>query len=347
MPVNGRLPSILPVSAPPVLGVPFPEDEFEPIGLSDPQVLRDRLGIQPIARSVLPFIDTRAAHWRYYLFAALPPGKGRPIVVGQRLQKILEQTQSRAGIGRRDYGRFISDGRRSERRFVARLERSFSIAYSSATAAFWRGDDSGGSVRPPSPALCKSARNYVLVEDYQNFFSKEGAPDRLRHMFRARLVHLRRELAKHIIASRYDLATAALRAPGARNLDTSERLLFFSWAVLQAYFGIADDGRIDDADDDIDDEERQESDSDAYFRTLADASVQLIDNLGSPGDLSHKQVNLLRTRLKTALRHGGPYQPPVLVWKLKTDGRRRRVFASLRLFAFTRLLQATDPDGAA
>lgn len=97
------------------------------------------------------------------------------------------------------------------------------------------------------------------------------------------------------------------------------------------------------------DEESSEGDSDdgRYFRTLAEASIRLIDSLGSPGHLSHKQVNLLRTRLKTALRHSGPYQPPVLVWKLKNDGRRRRVFASLRLFAFTRLLRATDSGGTA
>jgi hypothetical protein len=346
MPVRNRLPSIFPVSALPVLGVPFPDEDFEPLGLGDPQLLRDRLGVQPIARSVLPFIDTRAAHWHYYLFSAPPPGRGRPIAVARRLQKVLEQTQSRAGIGRRDYGHFISDRRRSERRFVSRLERAFTTAYSSATAAFWGYDQSEGDTQPPSAALCKSARRYVLVEDYRNFFVTQGAPDRLRHLFRARLVFLRRQLAEHIIASGYDLAIAALRAPKAKGLSASERLLFFSWAVLQAYFGIADDGQLDEPDDDVDDEDGRKADSgDDYFRTLADASIGLIDCLGNPGDLSNKQINLLRTRLKTALGHGGAYQPPVLVWRLTTDGRRRRVFASLRLFAFTRLLRATDPNG--
>jgi hypothetical protein len=44
----------------------------------------------------------------------------------------------------------------------------------------------------------------VLAEDYRNFFAKDGASDRLRYMFCARLVQLRRPLAENIIASRYD-----------------------------------------------------------------------------------------------------------------------------------------------
>lgn len=217
-----------------------------------------------------------------------------------------------------------------------RIAGSFAIGYGSAAEAFWSSNPA------PSTSLCAGARQYVLEEDYTGFFAPSDGPDRLRHGFRSRLIALRRNLADHIIRSDYDLETAASRAPASRKLDASERLLFFSWSLLQAFYGIADDGRVDDAVDDDDEGEQTAAEAnDDYFRTLASASVKLLDVLGTPGDLKPKQVDVVRTRLKTALRHKGAYQPPVLVWKLKSDGRRRRVFASLRLFAYARLLRAT------
>jgi hypothetical protein len=82
---NHRLPSIHTVYAPPFRGVPFPDEDFEPVGLGDPQEVRDRLAAQAVAREVLPFIDTRAVHWRYYLFAAPSVGPGRPIAARRKL----------------------------------------------------------------------------------------------------------------------------------------------------------------------------------------------------------------------------------------------------------------------
>lgn len=341
-----QLPLIHVVTAQPVQGVPFPDENFDPAGLGDPQELRDRLDAQRVARTVLPFIDTRASHWRYYLFAAPPPSRGRPINISPRLLQVLEQTpQSRAGIGRRDYRRFEWDARRSKERFVERLERSFRTAYGSATTAFWRLDDTESEPADlPSIVLRKAARNYVLAEEYSTFFTPTQSPNRLRHLFRTRLVGLRRSLADHIVGSKYDLAIAARKAAAARELDESDRLLFFSWAVLQAYFGIADDGTVDDPEDEGSENDVEPNVDDKYFRALAQASLDLLDRLRTPGGVTQKQVNLIRIGLKTALTHKGQYRPPVMVWKLKNDGRRRRVFASLRLFAYTRLLRATAGD---
>jgi hypothetical protein len=88
-------------------------------------------------------------------------------------------------------------------------------------------------------------------------------------------------------------------------------------------------------------EQEAATDDDRYYRTLAKASIDLLDRLGNPGSLSSKQVNTLRNRLRTAIHQKGAYQPPVLVPSLKTDGTRRRVFTSLRLYSYRRLLEAT------
>lgn len=335
------LPSIHTIKVPPVRGVPFPDENFEPVGVNDPQELRDRLGAQNVARSVLPFIDSREAHWRYYLFAVPTSGRGRPINVKRRLLSVLDQTESRAGIGRPEYRRFVSDNRRSANRFLERLYRGFANAYGSATTAFWGLRPTDGSRESPSDALCDVSRQYILAGNYANFFAYNELPDRLRHMFRSRLIRLRPSIAKHIIRYEYALDKAAIGAASSRKLDDSDRLLFFSWALLQAYFGIADDGRLDNAKKEDDEEPSQLEAGDDYFRGLAKASLDLLEYLGAPGELNDKQVDLIRARLKTALRHKGPYQPPVIVWKLKNDGHRRRVFTSLRLFAYARLLRTT------
>ena len=337
--MKARLPMIHTVKVPSVQGIPFPDEQFEPIGVGDPQELRDRLGAQRIARTVLPFIDTRAAHWRYYLFAVPPSGRGRRLEPKHRLWRVLKETEgSRSGIGRREYPSIV-DGRRSKARFLDRIKRSFGTAYGSATRAFWGANDtSSGS---PSAALHNATRRYVHTGNYENFFTNDGPPDRLRHVFGARLIHLRPQLATHIIQNKYRLATAAMNAASSRKLDDSERLLFFSWALLHAYFGIADDGKLDDPEDESEDALEESKAINEDFRVLAKASLKLLDKLGTPGELNSRQVDLIRTRLKTALRHKGIYQPPVIVWKLKSDGRRRRVFASLRLYTYARLLHAT------
>jgi hypothetical protein len=339
--LKSKLPLIYRVKVEDVRGVPFPDEDFEPIGLGDPQELHDLLAAQSVAREVLPFIDTRAGHWRYYLFAAPALGRGRPLETRRRLLRVLKQTESRAGIGRRVYRSFTDDARRSEGRLLDQLTTSFATGYGTATQTFW------GSDPQPSAPLCRSAREYVIAEDYAEFFSRSEKPDRLRNVFRFRLIALRRNLAEHIVRSDRDpsadlghvLVTAASKASASRALDDSERLLFFSWSLLQAFYGIADDGTADNI---VDDDAIGANDADdQYFRTLAEASIKLLERLKTPGNLNQKQVDIIRSRLRTALRHKGPYQPPVLVWKLKSDGRRRRVFSSLRLFAYARLLRAT------
>lgn len=322
-------------------GIPVPAEEFDPVRLTDPEEFRRLLGAQDLARRLLPCIDTRAAHWRYYLFGA-PSERGRFLASGPRLLSVLRQTESRSGIGRRDFPNYRHDGRRSERRFVESLQWRFDNAYRSVIEVFWGTGDELPSAYPgpPSSALCAAAREYVMAEDYGDFFSNQ--PSRLRYMFHARLVSFRPGLAEYISRKRHSLERAARGAAGSSALEAEDRLLFFAWAVLQAYYGVADDGstpEANDGDESSDDEGVQ--DDDRYYRALARASLDLMDKLDDRVGLNRKQANTVRHRLWTAHRQKGGYQPPVLIWKLKNDGTRRRIFASLRLYAYRRLLYST------
>jgi hypothetical protein len=327
------LPLINTISVPTLQGVPFPDEEFEPVRLSDPQELRNLLTAEEAARRTLPFIDSRAAHWRYYLFGC----PGRQFNNGSRLFRVLRNTpRSSSGIGRRQYIALMSDGRRSVARFRRRLARNWRIAYGSATKAFW-----DPSIDPPSAALRQAAREYVLRNAYRNFFERDGVRSRLKQVFRARLIGLRRGLADHIIRNQYDLEQAAFTAASSRALEDDDRLLFFSWALLQAYFGIADDGRFEGVEDADDADTENKVADDEYYRTCARAALKLLTKIGTPAELGQKRCDLIRTKLKAALRHRAYYQPPVWVPKFKNDGRRRRIFASLRLRAYARLLRDT------
>ena len=322
-------------------GIPIPAEDFDPVRLTDPEEFRRLLGVQDLARRLLPCIDTRAAHWRYYLFGA-PSEHGRFLAAGPRLISVLKQTYSRAGIGRRDFQNFREDRRRSRRRFVQSLQSRYDNAYRTVTGVFWGTDDQLPPLYPgpPSTALAAAARAYVSAQDYVDFFFNE--PTRLRYMFHSRLVNFRPGLAAYIRQKGYDLERAAAGAVSSTKLDDDDRLLFFAWAVLQAYYGVADDGSAPEAEDE---EEGTTSDGATgdgqYYRTLARAAVALMDRLGHRVGLSPKQANTVRHRLWTAQRQKGEYQPPVLIWKLKNDGTRRRIFASVRLYAYRRLLHAT------
>lgn len=326
-------------------GIPIPAEDFDPVRLTDPEEFRRLLGVQDLARRLLPCIDTRAAHWRYYLFGA-PAEHGRFLATGLRLISVLNQTDSRAGIGRRDYQHFREDGRRSKRRFVQSLQSRYDNAYRTVIGVFWGTDEQLPPLYPgpPSDALASAARSYVSTEDYADFFSNE--PTRLRYMFHSRLVNFRPGLAAYIRQKGYDLERAAAGAVNSPKLDDDDRLLFFAWAVLQAYYGVADDGSAPEADDE---EEANVSNGDTgdsqYYRTLARAAVELMDRLGDRVGLNPKQANTIRHRLWTAQQQKGEYQPPVLIWKLKNDGTRRRIFASVRLYAYRRLLYATGGPG--
>lgn len=329
------------VRGPSTVGIPYPVESSDVVGLTDPEELRNRLNAQAVAREILPCIDTRATHWRYYLLVAPSAGKGRPIEIGRRLLSILTQTQSRAGIGRRELPRVLNDGRRSHDRFVTTLKRRYLAAYRSATQAFWGTGEELPTSYPGEPtlALLSAAREYVLAGDFRAFFDVQTSPDKVRHLFRSRLLRFRPGLASFLVARRYDLAGAAASAAASSKLNGDDRLLFLTWSVLQAYYGIADDGIPEEPEDE--DERTIAKIDDRYYRTLARASLDLMDRMDLSASLSPKQIRTIRDRLTTALRHGGSYQPPVRVWGLRTDGTKRRVFASLRLYAFVRLLRAT------
>jgi hypothetical protein len=251
------------------------------------------------------------------------------------------QTESRGGIGRRDFPSFREDGRRSKSRFIESLQWRFDSYYGTVTRVFWGLDpELAAAARAPSGAFCKAAREYVLAEDYSDFFS--GSRSRLRYMFHSRLVNFRPGLAEYICGKGCDLERAAGAAARSSKLEQEDRLLFFAWAVLQAYYGIADDGSAPDGDGDGEAANGESvTADDRYYRTLAKAALDLMDILGDPGDLNRKQVNTIRNRLWTAKRQKGAYESPVLIWKLKNDGTRRRIFASLRLNAYARLLRTT------
>lgn len=339
------LPDIRLLEGPILSGVPFPCEDYDAVGLTDPEEMRKRLGAEAVAREILPCVDSRTTHWRYYLFVAPAIVRGRTLALGRRLLSILNQTKA-FGIGRRDFVEYEGDGRRSVTRLVEKLEKRYKDAYGSATQAFWglRSDPAVINPDAPSQALCVAARAYVQRADFSDFFDQVGNPNKVRHLFRTRLVAFRPNLASFLELKRYNLSKAASTAATSSKLDKDDRLLFYTWAVLQAYYGIVDDGLPEDLEDEVEKADTQENSE--YYRGLSIAALKLGDSIDLRQALTAKQLVTIVSRLQSAIRYRGGYIPPVRVWSFRNDGTKRRVFASLRLNAFARLLRKTEPDKA-
>ena len=184
----------------------------------------------------------------------------------------------------------------------------------------------------------KGGPTKILNEEYQDFFDESYRPNQVRNLFGKRLRSFRPGLASLLISKKYNLVQSATAAASSKNIDDDDRLLFLTWALLQSYYGIADDGSAEEPEDEIEPEEAGDGD---YYRDLAKVSINLLDLMKKPGNLTKKQVGTIHQRLRNAQKHPGNYEPPIKVWSLRNDGRRRRVFASLRLFTYQRLLRAT------
>ena len=334
-----KLPNIQVLRGPDAEGVPYPTDAYDEVCLNNPDELRRILGAQEVAGKILPCVDTRTSHWRYFLFAT--PGLKKTI--GRRLFSVLKQTSKQrtlAGIGRLEYISFKSDGRKSKKRFINTLNTRYQSLYGTAAGVFWKPtiEKSPHYTGPPSSALCTKACDYIKAEIFEDFFRKGNQG--LRHLFNGRLQKFRPGLSDLIIKKKYDLLEVAKVASKSRKLNDDDRILIFTWALLQAYYGIADIRLTDDNEDD--DEKDTVEESDTYYRDLASASLGFIKCGGFKDKLNSKQINTINRRLQVAVKNKGHYQAPVLVSQHRSDGTRRRIFASLRLHAFTRLLKSTE-----
>lgn len=336
-----KLPDIRILRGPSTDGVPYPPDADDETLLTNPDDLRQMLGAQEIAKRILPCIDTRTSYWRYFLFAV----PGRQMKIETRLYSVLRQTakqNSIAGIGRREYRRIIEDGRRSSDIFIKSLKNRYQNSYGTAASAFWGSNTENSPHYPgaPSVALCAKARDYIKAGKFVEFFN--GGNHGLRRLFNVRLKKFRPGLAGLIIKNKFDLLEVAKVASRSRKIDDEDRILIFTWSLLQAYYGIADNGLDEDVEDYDEQDTEDKDDSDDYYRKLAKASLDFLENGGFSDKLNSKQINSIRSRLKYSVKNKGDYQAPVRVWKHRGDGTRRRIFASLRLYAFTRLLEATE-----
>ena len=325
-------------------GLPLSVEGWEPVGLSNPQEMLERLGAEAIARRVLACVSSQSRHWRYFLFMAPAEGKGRPIVVPRRLLSVLDQTPAQlSGICRDDWRRLQGDGRRKRGPLFKIIEERFNTYYRTPAEAFWNGvdDEDGRRIGPASNALRKRARDYVLQEDYHDFFERSSASDGLRSMFHARLRSFWPNGAKLLAARQYDIGKAARGAAYWPGLTADDRRLFLTWALIQAYYGLHDDGL--EPENNNGEEQDFEDGEDAYLEGMAKAALSLLQVVKPPGKLNGKQLATIRQHLKGSLKANGQYLAPVLVYPTKADGRRRRIFPGLRLWAYSNLLNATRP----
>lgn len=357
-----RGPEIHLLGEPRTEGLPLSAERFEPVGLSDPQAMLDLLDAQSWARRILPCVSSTSRHWRYFLFAVPREGRGRPIAVARRLVSVLEsntargspggELQERSGICRREWLGLTRDGRRKLGPLFAKCEERFSAYYGSAAKAFWEGvDEEGSSHGAASEALRARARAYILGGDYSEFFQHSGRSDGLRSVFHARLRSFRPGLADLLEARDYDVRRAARSAAYWKGLEEEDRLLFLAWSLLQAYFGIIDDGLEPEdsgasAGEDSDGAgDGSDGEDDGYLRDMARAALALLRVVKKPGDLNQKQLATVSHQLSDRLKANSDYRPPELVHPTKADGRRRRIFPGLRLWAYAYLLETTSVHG--
>lgn len=321
----------------PLSGVPLPDDLGEEPGLHNPAALREALGAQTVARRLLPCIDTRAGYWRYYLLFC--PGPGRRPKLSNHLFEVLEQTADTAG--RRGIGRRIWSGHRTAR--MARiLQDAYWRAYGTVTNVFWRIETTENDPGEPSERLRLAAREYVKQQDYVDFFDDDSPSGHLRLMFNARLRAFRPSLAHWLESHGFKSEDAATEAARSRVLHEEDKRLFLAWSLLRAYYGLPED-----SDEDLEEEENHAGTAelgadltDDDLRPVASAAVELLERVPDSG-LSENQLRTLKRQLNAAIRHAGPYQPPVRVAPTDHYGRKRRIFASLRLRTFASLLRST------
>jgi len=255
-----------------------------------------------------------------------------------RLIKILKQTKNEtiAGVGRRANGWKKAS---PKPRIVKRINDNYQRTYGTAAKEFWYGGPN------TSIKLRKAARRYVLQGEYSDFFANNTS-SQLSRMFHARLQSLSPNLAKHILkhtrpdGDLYDgLALATSKAPNSKSLNENDRLLFFCWALFQAFYGLIDNKPYAE-DESTDEEEPEPISDDDTLRKLAEAALTFLEKLKSPR-LKRAQIQTIKRQIKSSLAMKGTYQAPNLVTRHKSDGTRRRIMASMRLFAFARLLQDT------
>lgn len=299
------------VNGPNNKGLPYPDEVFNPDDLNDPKALRDLLGAEAIAKKMLPFVDTRARYWRYYLLLA----PGRKINIEKRLQKILKKTSK--GIG--------------SRKKVKKLETILNKDYRTAASNFWTTNGDG--------TLLRKARLFRSRGLLDFFFHKKN--DDLQKRFHKALKDQSPELSKFLLHKKNHgddiLFNAVINSPslGIKSIDVKK--LMFSWALLQSLYEIIDFN-------DDDDDENKVDDKNYYLSNLAKTCLEYIKK-STPvtGELSDKQITYIRNLLEHAISQQD-YSPPIKISSKKSDGTKRRVFSSFRLRIYTRLLMDTLPS---
>lgn len=327
-------------------GLPIPDDAAFADDLANPATVREALGSQRVASKILPCIDSRARYWRYYLFAA--PGHGRKPDLGRLLFEVLRQTpnESRRGVGRLIYR---SANEKWSKSLGRNLEEAYLTAYRTATNAFWNAYQVAS---PGFKVLHERAVKFRRSEQYDNFFPHvspgvNAAIDRqLRKSFHKRLIAFRPSLGQALVNYRFDLDELAAHAPHEPQLLREDKHLILTYTVLKALYRIEEPavpldkhkntGDISDEDLEFDEDMPENTD----LRPLALSALQLLKNKLGDGLSKPLRMSILR-HLDSALRQPGEYQPPFPVTPLDSSGRRRRVFAGLRLRPYRFLLKMT------
>lgn len=320
--------------------MPISQEVIKPDGFREPAVLRGKLGAQRLASELIGCVDSRTVYWRYYLFAKQPGG--RPISLCKHLFKVLDDTKNqingpgrKPGVGRLAFDR-TSETARASKNFLGQLERRYHEYYGPATERFWSPE------RHVPDRLREAARRFVREANYTDFFkSVDDAKDRsLAKMFRAHARTFCPSLADLLEESGFDVGAAVISCShdAKHRFSDDLRRLILCWTVLRAYYGVSDE--TDDIADDGDQAVETWGSRDET-KEIAEATLRLFRRVGQSG-LSPSEQTAIESDLKRALKRPGPYAPPWSLSPRDEQGRRRRIFAGLRIASFNRILERTS-----
>lgn len=301
------------------------------------------------ATEQLPLIDSRTRYWRYYLLLGPSPSQAYRTLARKLLAIVCHNAQAGAratkGVGSRLFNRLADRRRQPFDSELRRLARNFRVQYGPAAARFWqRAKERSGQAG--YRVLFDASRRLRNATRFEGFFDTRMpslSDGHARNAFH-RILRTQSETAADLYGLMIRAPTSSLGSAlaGTRKstLTTDDgRRLVLAWALLVSLFDLkAPPAPGLHSASDNDEEEEEDDDASGIDASLARAALILLRAGVASSDLG------LRATIEAMLRdslESPVYRSPIHVSSRGDDGRRRRLFADLRLSSFRRLLLAT------